>query len=270
MSIAELVHQLTATPGCQLFNRVGEHPVQQRTWQEIRLNCGLRTNLRRRRSAAEELGAPSRYAEGDWVQVLGPEELKRTLNAQSKTRGLLFLDYQWPFCGGVYQVQKVMRRIVDDNGIFRPVNRTVLLEGVDCGGVTGTSGCGRACPLMFRDEWVKPAPAPAAGLAAKPAATQDGVYKRVRLADEILVTLDGNGKRDGLGFMPEMYRWAGQRFKVAKKMARVYEYGRYADTPIPIYILEGPQCSGAVLGRKAPCDRGCAILWHGDWLRDDV
>lgn len=246
---------------CQHFNIVGVHPLKWRAVHDIRMNLGLRSNARRIFWSPAS-GEPSQYSVGDWVQVLEKETIQPTLDARSRTRGLTFLAYQWDFCGGVYRVQKVMRRIIDDDGIFRPVSRTILLEGVDCGGLSGRSGCGRHCPLMFRDEWVKPAEAPA--LRPRPLAT--GLYVRVRSADEIRATLDWQGKRDGLTFMPEMYQWAGKRCRVAKKLESVVESGQQARTRVPLYVLEGLQCTGAVLGRKAPCDRACSIVWHEDWL----
>src|SRR5207247_2534013 len=100
--------------------------------------------------------------------------------------------YQWDYCGGNYRVQKVMRSIVDDQGIFRPISRTILLEGVCCGGISGAEGCGRECPLMFRDEWVKPALPPSP--TSDPASRQASTYMRVRPAREILASLDGQGK----------------------------------------------------------------------------
>jgi hypothetical protein len=264
MSIAELVHQITATPQCQLFNVLGAHPLKRRTLEGIRTHCGVRTSVLRHRSSSRPSGAPSRFSEGEWVEVLDREDIERTLNAQSKTRGLLFLPYQWGFCGRKYRVEKVMQRMVDDDGVFRPISRTVLLAGTDCGGPDGTSGCGRRCPIMWRDEWLRGATPPA----EEHVAGGERIV-RVRSADEIRRSLDGDGKRNGLLFMPEMYQWAGKRFAVLKKIDKVFEYATYAAPAIPVYILKGLQCSGAVLGQKAPCDRRCSILWHGDWLRDD-
>jgi hypothetical protein len=245
---------------CQHFNVLGDHPLKWRTLHGMRSNLGIRSQLRRA-FCSPARGEPSRYAAGDWVQVLDRESIQRSLDARSRTRGLSFLPYQWAFCEGVYRVQKVMQRIIDDDGICRPVSRTILLEDVDCGGPTGASGCGRRCPIMFRDEWVELAAAP-----AKSCATGTGAYVRVRSADEIRASLDWQGRRDRLKFMPEMYQWVGQRFRVAKKVERVVESGEPATTRHPFYILEGLQCSGAVLGSRGPCDRACSILWHADWL----
>jgi len=227
----------------------------------VRMNYGIRTNLRRLMSPGS--GKPSRYAEGDWVRVRDANDVKLTLDAGSKTRGLLFLEYQWPFCGGVYRVQKVMTRIIDDSGVMRPISRTVLLEGVDCGGADGKRGCGRHCPIWFRDEWLEPAEAPAV-----PAERAEGSWARVRPLEQIQRTLDWRGKRDGLMFMPEMAQWAGGYFRVLKKVESIFECGRHTKARAPIYILEGLHCSSGVLDGKGPCDRRCSVLWHADWLAD--
>lgn len=255
---------MTLTNLCQHFNIVGRHPLKRRAGFDL-ANFGVRTQLRRF-LAPLRFGEPSRYAVGEWVQVLEREAIKQTLDARSRMKGLVFLPYQWAFCGGVFRVQKVMQRIVDDKGIFRAVSKTILLEGVDCGGAHGTEGCGRHCPIMFRDEWVRPAPSELVALEREAAA---GSYVRVRPAKEIRATLDSEGKRDGLMFMPEMYQWSGARFRVVKSVRSVRECAAFVPPRRPIYILEGLQCSGAVLGTKGPCDRRCSILWHADWLSDD-
>ncbi len=248
---------------CQQFNVVGHHPVAHLAMTGLRRNFGIRSTLRRAFSEPPAFGEVSRHQEGDWVRVLDAPDIKLTLNAASKTRGLLFLSYQWPYCGGVFRVQKVMRRMIDDHGHLRPVTRTILLEGVDCGGIDGTCGCGRRCPLMFRDEWVEAAPAPA--LVPTIGA---GTYKRVRSVAEIRATLNWQGKRDGLTLMPEMLKWAGQRLRVAKVLHQIYEVGRHTRTTRPFYLLEGLYCSGNLA--KGPCHRACSIMWHEDWLSDDV
>jgi hypothetical protein len=251
---------------CQQFNVLGEHSLQHIVWKDVvRRNFGIRRSLRQALAPSVPLGEPSRFAEGQWVQVLDVPGVRATLDQRSRTRGLLFLDYQWIYCGGVFRVQSVMRRMIDDDGFFRPISRTVLLEGIDCGGAHGTTGCGRHCPLMFRDEWLVPAAAP-----ARAGASDAVAYKRVRPMGEIRATLDWQGKRHGLMFMPEMERWADQRFRLARTVQRVFELGRHTATPRTFYILDGLHCSGAVLGERGPCHRACSVLWHGDWLADEA
>jgi hypothetical protein len=102
---------------------------------------------------------PSQYRAGDWVEVLGREAIEATLDSESKLRGLPFLPEQWAYVGGVYRVSQVVRRTVDQQGVFRPLAKTILLEGV----VRSSTEHG-PCPFLFRDEWVKPAAPYAASL----------------------------------------------------------------------------------------------------------
>src|SRR5258708_2073567 len=208
---------------CQRLNLIGRHTWSRIVWFRFRQNFGFRTQLRKT-FGQTRLGDASRYSVGHWVRVQDQETIKRTLDTQSRLRGLLFLPYQWAYCRKVYRVQRVVRSLIDDEGIFRPVSRTILLEGVTCPSEPGEEGCGRDCPLMFRDEWVEPAEAPADVAPAPEVEPENGtVYVRVRSAQEIKASLDGNGKREGLLFMPEMYHWAGMRFRVARKISAVFE-----------------------------------------------
>ncbi len=248
---------------CQFFNTLGEHRLGPRMGYHFRHNLGVRTHLRRQ-FRKYRVGASSIYAEGQWVQVLDKESIQRTLDADSKHRGLPFLPYQWIHCGEIYRVQKIIRSMLDDEGIFRPIARTVLLENVDCSSNPAGQGCGRGCPLMFRDEWLKPA-APATTVV--PALNGlPGRYACVRSAQEIQATLDSKGKRDGLAFMPEMYRWTDRRFRVTRSIEKTFEFEKYVTPRGGVFILDGLYCSGAILGRAGLCERTCSVLWHKDWL----
>ena len=44
-----------------------------------------------------------------------------------------------------------------------------------------------------------------------------GDWVEVRSKEEILSTLDQNGRLEGLPFMPQMFRYCGQRFQVYKR-----------------------------------------------------
>ena len=44
-----------------------------------------------------------------------------------------------------------------------------------------------------------------------------GDWVEVRSKEEILETLDKNGRLDGLPFMPQMFKYCGQRFQVYKR-----------------------------------------------------
>lgn len=252
--------------GCQRDDIVGIHSLVERARGKLDQGLGIKSGVQRAlhppKQPAERLGAESRYAAGSWVRVLDEERIRSTLDVRSKLRGLEFVPAQWQTTGRVYRVQKQVRRLRDDHGRFRPVGGTVLLEGVTCAG-TGPepTGCGRHCPLMYREEWLEPAAAP-----PQPPTPRATLHARVRGADEIRLGLDVWGRRDGLSFMPEMAEYAGRRFPIATRLSDVFEYDRWVKTRKSIYILSGLNCTGAALGADGPCERACALLWHEDWL----
>ena len=249
---------------CQRADIVGEHAAIARVRSRLARGLGIRSGLRRALSGKrpEQLGEPSAFAVGSWVKVRDADAIRQALDARGRTRGLSFVPAQWQTCGGVFRVASHVRRIRDDHGRFRPVSRTVLLEGVDCAfGATGPAGCGRHCPLMFRDAWLEPAAAP-----AKPPAVTPHRHARVRDGADIIAGLDLFGRRDGLTFMPEMAAHAGKRFAILGTIDRVFEHDRWVAPRAPLYLLEGLHCSGALCGKRGPCDRACTLMWHADWL----
>ncbi|HVY47426.1 MAG TPA: GNAT family N-acetyltransferase, partial [Minicystis sp.] len=234
--------------GCQRTDVIGSHTPLERAQGRIREGLGVKSAaLRALRPAPPKppLGAPSRFAPGSWVRVLDEAAVRATLDDKARLRGLEFVGSQWRTCGNVYRVSKQVRRLRDDHGVLRPVSRTVLLESVTCAGDGAEpAGCGRHCPMMYRDEWLEPAEAPR----RPPPAATGRTRARVRDANEIEASLDLRGRRDGLLFMPEMAAYAGRRFEVVEKLTRVFEYDRWIDVRRPVYILDGLHCTGAVLG----------------------
>ena len=265
-----LPQQLRDTPRsplprrCQHVDVLASHSPFARVRERLSRGLGIRSGLRRwaTRKPTRRLGVPSQLPVGSWVRVRAENEIYATLDASGKQRGLAFVPVQLATCGKVYRVLSHVRRIRDDRGRFRPISRTVLLEGVDCSLGEHHVGCGRHCPLMYRDEWLEPAQAPRVG----PPERSRARHARVRDASEIAAGLDAFGRRDGLTFMPEMAAYAGKRLKIARRIGDVFEHDRWVPTRGTIYILEGAHCSGALAGGRGPCDRACALMWHEDWL----
>ena len=256
------------TGRCQRFNIIGRHSLRARISGRVGQGFGIRSGLRYLLRSApsvpphDPLSALSRFAQGAWVRVRDQAGLRETLDGRSRLRGLEFTSPQWATCSKVYRVMKSVRRIIDDRGKLRPVSRSVLLAGVDCTS-DGFGGCGRNCPMMYRDEWLDPAEPPPSEPVASGA---DMRFARVRPLQQILTRLDWLGQREGLMFMPEMARYAGTRAGILRRLSQVFEYDSWREPPHPIYILDGLHCSGGILGSQGPCDRACRLLWHADWL----
>lgn len=266
---------------CQRKDRVGTYLPGERALGQVRAGLGLRSGYGRIRTPppapSTHLGAPSRFSAGQLVRVRSRTELRATLDSLHRSRGLAFVPAQWSTSGRVYRVDRSVRRLVDDRGGLRPVSRTVLLEGASCDLGGDQLGCGRHCPLLFRDEWLEPVNgATADGKTTTEAATSSpdrstpasalATWARVRPLNQIRATLDRAGRTDGVTFMPEMTRFAGARLSIVRQLTRVFEFDAWRPTRAPIYLLAGAQCTGAALGEEGPCDRACMLLWHGDWI----
>src|ERR1051325_9853997 len=92
-----------------------------------------------------------------------------------------------------------------------------------------------------------------------------GEWVEVRSKDEILKTLDKDGRLEGLPFMPEMFAFAGRRLRVSKRAHKT------CDTVFPIRgrrmadaVHLETRCNGSAHGG---CEAGCLIFWKEAWLK---
>jgi hypothetical protein len=92
-----------------------------------------------------------------------------------------------------------------------------------------------------------------------------GDWVEIRSKEEILRTLDGNGRLDGMPFMPEMFAYCGQRFPVYRRAHKT------CDTVFPIRsrrlrntVHLETRCNGQSHGG---CQAGCLIYWNEAWLK---
>ncbi len=93
-----------------------------------------------------------------------------------------------------------------------------------------------------------------------------GDWVQVRSKDEILATLDKNGRLDGLPFMPQMFKWCGQRFQVYKRAHKTCDTvtGDYVGRLLPNGIHLDLRCDGQAYGG---CQAACLIFWKEAWLK---
>jgi hypothetical protein len=93
-----------------------------------------------------------------------------------------------------------------------------------------------------------------------------GDIVQIRSAEEILATLDEDGKVDGMPFMPEMLEFAGRTVSVSKRADKTCDtthrtgLRRLHDT----VHLEDLRCDGRAHGG---CQAGCLLYWKEAWLK---
>jgi hypothetical protein len=93
-----------------------------------------------------------------------------------------------------------------------------------------------------------------------------GDWVEVRSKDEILQTLDGAGRLDGMPFMPEMLAFCGKKFQVYKLAHKTCDY---SVSPFRTRRLTGTvhletRCDGEAHGG---CQAGCLLFWKEAWLK---
>lgn len=86
----------------------------------------------------------------------------------------------------------------------------------------------------------------------------------VRGAAEIAATLDGDGRLDGLPFMPEMLRYCGRRFRVLARADRTVVEKLNVRRMSHTVHLDELRCDGAA---HDGCARRCLLFWKEAWLR---
>src|ERR1700730_11005817 len=95
---------------------------------------------------------------GDCVEVLSPDEIHQTLDANGTVDKLPFMPEMVEFCGRRFRVSK---RVVKtcyygtSSGMRKfPAEDVVLLEGLRCSGAAH-DGCQKACTIFWRQAWLR-------------------------------------------------------------------------------------------------------------------
>jgi hypothetical protein len=93
-----------------------------------------------------------------------------------------------------------------------------------------------------------------------------GDVVEVRSVAEILATLDGDAAVDRMPFMPEMARYAGQRYTVTRRVDKICNtISRSGARRIEATVYLGDlRCDGS--GHDG-CQAGCLLYWKEAWLR---
>lgn len=93
-----------------------------------------------------------------------------------------------------------------------------------------------------------------------------GEWVEVRSKEEILSTLDKDGRLEQMPFMPEMFRFCGQKFQVSKRAHKTCDpVNGLQSRRLPNSVhLEQLRCDGSA---HSGCQAGCLIFWKEAWLR---
>ena len=88
----------------------------------------------------------------------------------------------------------------------------------------------------------------------------------VRSEEEILSTLDAEGKLEGLPFMPEMLRYCGQRTQVHRRANKACDTvtKNMSRRMLNTVHLANVRCDGAF---HSGCQASCLMFWKEAWLR---
>jgi hypothetical protein len=96
-------------------------------------------------------------------------------------------------------------------------------------------------------------------------ALQPGEMVEVKSVEEVLATLDGRRRHQGLLWMTGMARYCGRRYRVYQRVERItLESNGAQRTMKNTVLLEGVMCDGREFGG---CDRSCFHFWREAWLR---
>jgi len=110
-------------------------------------------------------------------------------------------------------------------------------------------------------------PLSASTSAATPGSLRAGQLVEVRSAEEILATLDADGRIDGMPFMPEMLAFCGQTIRVSKRADKTCDTVMYATGQRRLegtVHLEAARCDGSAHGG---CQAECLLFWKESWLK---
>jgi hypothetical protein len=93
-----------------------------------------------------------------------------------------------------------------------------------------------------------------------------GDWVEVLSTEDILRTLDKHGRLDGLPFMPQMFKYCGQRLRIHKIAHKTCDTvsGHYAGRRLQDGFHLNLRCDGQAYGG---CQAGCLIFWKSAWLK---
>lgn len=96
-----------------------------------------------------------------------------------------------------------------------------------------------------------------------------GELVEVRSWEEIMLTLDANGRNRGLSFDVEMIPYCGGKFRVLSRVEKIIDErtGEMLKMPNGCIILENVVCGGCLSQYRLFCPRAIYPYWREIWLR---
>ncbi len=91
-----------------------------------------------------------------------------------------------------------------------------------------------------------------------------GDVVEVRSRDEILETLDSDGRREGLPFMPQMLEYCGRQLTVIASAHKTCDVTAGEGRRLLRSVHLDVRCDGKAFGG---CQAACLIFWKEDWLK---
>ena len=96
---------------------------------------------------------------GQWVRVRSNDEILDTITRDNKNRGMWFDDEATVFCGGEFQVERRVERIINEvtGEMLQMKTPCITLKGVQCLGIYSRTRlfCPRALAPYWREIWLE-------------------------------------------------------------------------------------------------------------------
>lgn len=96
------------------------------------------------------------YQRGRLVTVRSADEIRATLDAQGKLDGVSFMPEMLRYCGMRIAVFRRADRTCVAGHDIRRMRQAVFLQDTRCDGAFH-GGCGRACMIFWKEQWLRPA-----------------------------------------------------------------------------------------------------------------
>lgn len=113
--------------------------------------CFERPVGKQKRTTSVELGLKP----GELVEVKSLDEIKQTLDATGRNRGMTFEPEMGLHCGKRYRVLEPIRKMIsEETGKMVALRNTVLLDGMTCEGIC-VLNCPRANYFFWRECWLE-------------------------------------------------------------------------------------------------------------------